>query len=185
MDFMFPTSRGRLPVKKFEDKLRTNRSLRLQKDVGMLKANTLESRESCRSIGRSPKQLGIDPDNLLELKCKYPKFFKWQRSFGMDPCILFPTMYNRWSFCSCPNVAGIDPVKSLAPKSNHIKLVKLPIPVGMVPLKWQADAVKLSRATERFPSEFGRVPFKRIIIYPQCSQKFAICQRSKKTNLRG
>ena len=95
MDFMFPTSGGRLPVKKFEDKLRTNKSLRLQKDIGMLKANTLESRESSRSAGRSPKQLGIDPDNLLELKCKYPKFFKWQRSFGMDPRILFPTMDNR------------------------------------------------------------------------------------------
>ena len=95
MDFMFPTLGGRLPVRKFEDKLKNNKSLRLHKDEGMLKANALESKESACSAGRSPKQLGIDPDNLLELKSKYPKLFKWQRSFGMDPRILFPTMDNR------------------------------------------------------------------------------------------
>ena len=159
---MFPTLGGRLPVRNFEDKLRNNRSLRLHKDEGMLKANALESKESACSAGRSSKQLGIDPNNLLELKCKYPKFFKWQRSFGMDPRILFPAMCNRWSFCSRPNVIGIDPVKSLSPKPSHIKLVKLPIPMGMVPLNWQADALKISRAMGKFPSEFGRVPLKRL-----------------------
>ena len=160
MDFMFPTLGGRLPVRNFEDKLRNNRSLRLHKDEGMLKANALESKESACSAGRSSKQLGIDPNNLLELKCKYPKFFKWQRSFGMDPRILFLAMCNSWSFYSRPNVVGINPIKSLAPRSSSIKLVKLPIPMGMDLLNWQADATNISRATEKFPSEFGRVPFK-------------------------
>ena len=113
-----------------------------------------------RSAVRFPKQPGIVPESLFELKSKYPKFLKWHRTLGMDPCIRFPGIANHCSFCRCPNDIGINPVKSLSLSLKSIKLIKLPIPVGMVPLNWQADASKLSREMERFPNEFGRIPFK-------------------------
>ena len=41
-DFMFPTSRGSWLLRKFEDKLRTKRSLRVHRDEGTSEASPLE-----------------------------------------------------------------------------------------------------------------------------------------------
>ena len=41
-DFMFPTSRGSWQLRKFEDKLRTKRSLRVHRDEGISEASPLE-----------------------------------------------------------------------------------------------------------------------------------------------
>lgn len=74
MVFMFPISRGRFPFRKFEDKLRYKIPPRLHSDEGIWEANVLESRKSCCSAVRFPKQLGTGPESSFELKNKEPKF---------------------------------------------------------------------------------------------------------------
>ena len=55
---------------------------------------------------------------------------------------------------------GIDPVKSLSPKLNFNKFLKLSISLRIVPLMWAPEASNLSREKDEFPKDFGRIPFR-------------------------
>ncbi|RVW59877.1 Retrovirus-related Pol polyprotein from transposon TNT 1-94 [Vitis vinifera] len=82
-DFMFPTSRGSWLLRKFEDKLRIKRSLRVHRDEGIAK--------NC-SFCRSPDDVGMNPIN--HPRKYFQEMERFPNAFGIMPFKGFPLIHN-------------------------------------------------------------------------------------------